>query len=85
MTTSRVAAAPPSDQQGQPVAVDASPGAIRLAPASGDPAPIVQPQTAPTTRAQYTDPYAPGAPPPPASNNSGGLQSSPLPPPRSRN
>lgn len=80
-----LAGAPPSDQQGQPVAVDTSPGAIRLAPAAGAPAPIVQPNAAPTTRAQYTDPYAPGAAPPPGANNSGGLQSSPLPPPRSSN
>jgi osmotically-inducible protein OsmY len=76
-----VAAAPPLDQQGQPVPVDTTAGAIKLAPASGTPAPIVQ--TAPTTRAQYTDPYAPGATPPPgASGNTSGLQSSPLPPPR---
>ena len=80
-----IAAAPPSDQQGQPIAVDTSPGAIKLAPVSGSPAPILQPDAQPTTRAQYTDPYAPGAAPPPGSINSGGLQSSPLPPPKSRN
>jgi osmotically-inducible protein OsmY len=35
----------------------------------------------PTTRGQYSDPYAPGATPPPgASNNASGLESSPLPP-----
>ena len=77
-----VAAAPPSDQQGQPVPVDNTPGAIRIAPPAAAPAPITGPSNQPTTRGQYTDPYAPGANPPPgASNNSIGLlQSSPIPP-----
>lgn len=80
-----VAAAPPSDQQGQPIAVDPNPNAIRLAPPSGNPAPIVGPDAQPTTRGQYSDPYAPGATPPPgasSNNNVGLLQSSPIPPPR---
>jgi osmotically-inducible protein OsmY len=77
-----IAAAPPSDVQGQPIPVDAAQGPIRLAPAAGAPAPIVPPQSQPTTRGQYADPYAPGAAPPPGANTSGGLQSSPIPPPR---
>ena len=77
-----VAAAPPSDQQGQPVPVDAIPSAISLAPPAEAPAPIVAPSAQPTTRGQYTDPYAPGAAPPPGANNNsiGLLQSSPIPP-----
>jgi hypothetical protein len=79
-----VAAAPPSDQLGQPVPVDDTQGAIRIAPPAAAPAPITGPVSQPTTRGQYTDPYAPGAAPPPgATNNSINLlQSSPLPPPR---
>jgi osmotically-inducible protein OsmY len=54
-------------------------GAISIAPSS-DAAPIVPPDRPPTTRAQYGDPYAPGAAPPPGSNNSGpALQSAPTP------
>ena len=77
-----IAAAPPSDQQGQPVPVDDTQGAIRIAPPASAPAPIVGPSTQPTTRGQYTDPYAPGATPPPGANNNsiGLLQSSPIPP-----
>lgn len=57
----------------------AAEGAISIAPSSGA-APIVPPDKPPTTRAQYGDPYAPGAAPPPGSNNSGpALQSSPTP------
>jgi osmotically-inducible protein OsmY len=48
---------------------------------SQEPAPIVPPEKPATTRAQYGDPYAPGATPPPgAKPNSGGLQSAPLTP-----
>ncbi len=81
-----LAAAPPSDQLGQPVPVDDTQGAIRIAPPAAAPAPITGPVSQPTTRGQYTDPYAPGAAPPPgAANNSINLlQSSPLPPPRER-
>ncbi|HOZ28745.1 MAG TPA: BON domain-containing protein [Hyphomonadaceae bacterium] len=80
-----VAAAPPSTQQGQPVPIDDTAGAIRIAPPASAPAPITGPSTQPTTRGQYTDPYAPGATPPPGSNNNLGLlQSSPVPPPRER-
>jgi osmotically-inducible protein OsmY len=76
-----VAAAPMVNQQGQPVALDATQGAISIAPSATKPAPIVPPQSQPSTRSQYGDPYAPGAPPPPGSNgNTSGLQSSPLPP-----
>jgi osmotically-inducible protein OsmY len=76
-----IAAAPPSDEQGQPIAVDTTRGAISLAPSSSRPAPVEAPKAQPTTRAQYSDPYAPGAAPPPGSNgNRSGLQSSPLPP-----
>lgn len=54
---------------------------VAIGPDSQEPAPIVPPEHAPTTRGEYRDPYAPGATPPPgANNNSGGLQSSPLPP-----
>jgi osmotically-inducible protein OsmY len=53
---------------------DTTQGAIQLAP-------IVAPEKAPTTRAQYTDPYAPGAKPPPGARDNGlGLQSAPLAP-----
>lgn len=56
-------------------------GAIQIAPASEQAAPIVPPERPPTTRGQYGDPYATGAAPPPgASNNSLGLESAPLPP-----
>lgn len=81
-----VAAAPPSTQQGEPVPVDNTAGAIRIAPPAAAPAPITGPSTQPTTRGQYTDPYAPGAAPPPgASGNSlNVLQSSSLPPPQER-
>lgn len=76
-----VAVAPTLNQQGQPVAVDDTRGAISIAPSGGQPAPIVPPQNQPTTRSQYGDPYAPGAAPPPGANgNTSGLQSSPLPP-----
>ena len=58
-------------------------GAVQIAPAVETAAPIVAPDRPPTTRAQYGDPYAPGAAPPPgASNNDIGLQSAPLPPPQ---
>ena len=79
-----VVAAPPSTQQGQPVPVDDTQGAIRIAPPAAAPAPITGPLSQPTTRGQYTDPYAPGAAPPPgASTNSIGLlQSSPIAPVR---
>jgi osmotically-inducible protein OsmY len=59
-------------------------GAISIAP-SADAAPIVPPEKPPTTRAQYGDPYAPGAAPPPGSSNAGsnnagaGLESAPIP------
>jgi len=54
---------------------------IRLAPAPTAPAPIVPPDNSPTTRQNYSDPYAPDAAPPPgAGNNSLGLESRPLPP-----
>jgi osmotically-inducible protein OsmY len=77
-----VAAAAPVDQQGQPVPVDTTQGAIRIAPPAAAPAPIVGPSIQPTTRGQYTDPYAPGAAPPPgaSNNNIGLLQSSSIPP-----
>jgi osmotically-inducible protein OsmY len=76
-----VAAAPTLDSQGQLVPADNTQGAINIAPSAGKPAPIVPPQTQPTTRGQYGDPYAPGATPPPGSNsNTSGLQSTPLPP-----
>lgn len=56
-------------------------GAVQIAPPVETAAPIVPPDRPPTTRAQYGDPYAPGAAPPPgASNNDLGLQSAPLPP-----
>jgi osmotically-inducible protein OsmY len=56
-------------------------GAVQIAPPAETAAPIVPPTQPPTTRAQYGDPYAPGAAPPPgASNNNLGLQSAPLPP-----
>jgi osmotically-inducible protein OsmY len=56
-------------------------GAVQIAPSAETAAPIVPPAQAPTTRAQYGDPYAAGAAPPPgASNNDLGLQSAPLPP-----
>jgi osmotically-inducible protein OsmY len=55
--------------------------AAAIEPAAENPAPIVPPDRPPTTRGQYTDPYAPGAAPPPGSrNNNFGLQSAPLPP-----
>ena len=76
-----VADAPISDQQGQPIAVDTTKGAINLAPASSAPAPIVAPDQSPNTRNAYGDPYAPGAAPPPGSNgNTQGLKSTPVPP-----
>ena len=56
-----IAAAPPSDQQGQPIAVDTTPGAIKLAPASGTPAPIVQPQDGRRPRARNTPTPTPPA------------------------
>lgn len=63
----------------------APPGPIQIAPSSAVAAPIVPPDKPPTTRAQYGDPYAPGAKPPPGANNSDlGLQSAPLPPARSQ-
>jgi osmotically-inducible protein OsmY len=79
-----VATAPIVNEQGQTVQPDNTAGAIRIAPPAAAPAPIVPSQ--PTTRGQYTDPYAPGATPPPgASNNSIGLlNSSSLPPPQQR-
>jgi osmotically-inducible protein OsmY len=56
-------------------------GDVQIAPPVETAAPIVPPDRPPTTRAQYGDPYAPGAAPPPgASNNDIGLQSAPLPP-----
>ncbi len=79
-----VAASQLTDQQGQPVANDPQAGQpIRIAPASSAPAPIVQPDAQPTSRGQYSDPYAPGATPPPGSTgNSSGLESTQLPPVR---
>ncbi|HPN06585.1 MAG TPA: BON domain-containing protein [Hyphomonadaceae bacterium] len=79
-----VATAPIVNEQGQTVQPDNTAGAIRIAPPAAAPAPIVPSQ--PTTRGQYTDPYAPGAAPPPgASGNSIGLlNSSSLPPPQQR-
>lgn len=78
-----VATAPIVNEQGQTVQPDNTAGAIRIAPPAAAPAPIVPSQ--PTTRGQYTDPYAPGATPPPGANsNSNGLQSSALPLPRER-
>jgi osmotically-inducible protein OsmY len=57
------------------------PGPVEIAPAAEQAAPIVPPAQPPTTRAQYRDPYAPGAAPPPgASSNDIGLQTAPLPP-----
>ena len=76
-----VAAAPPSDQQGRPVADPNAGQPISIAPSSAAAAPIVAPDQSPTTRGQYGDPYAPGAAPPPGSNgNTVGLQAVPLPP-----
>jgi osmotically-inducible protein OsmY len=76
-----VAAAPLSDAQGRPVTDPSAGQPINIAPSSGAPAPIVPPAQSPTTRGQYSDPYAPGAAPPPGSNgNSVGLQTVPLPP-----
>jgi osmotically-inducible protein OsmY len=66
-----VAASPVPEQSGEP---------INIAPSASQPAPIVPPQTAPTTRSAYTDPYAPGATPPPGANTDLGLRSEPLPP-----
>lgn len=54
-------------QAGQPLAQD-----------DQEPAPIVVSE--PTTRGQYSDPYAPGATPPPGARPNSGLESSPLPP-----
>jgi osmotically-inducible protein OsmY len=66
-------------QYAEPQARDEGP--IQIAPAAADPAPIVPPEKPPTTRGQYSDPYAKGATPPPgASSNSLGLQTAPLPP-----
>lgn len=76
-----VAAAPPSDEQGRPVADPSAGQPINIAPSSGAAAPVVAPSQSPTTRGQYTDPYAPGATPPPGANgNTSGLQTVPLPP-----
>jgi osmotically-inducible protein OsmY len=56
-------------------------GAVQIAPPVEQAAPIVPPDRPPTTRAQYGDPYAPGAAAPPGANNNDiGLQSAPLPP-----
>lgn len=79
-----VATAPIVNEQGQAVPPDTTSGAIRIAPPAAAPAPIVPSQ--PTTRGQYTDPYAPGAAPPPgaSSNSIGLLNSSSLPPPQKR-
>lgn len=81
-----LAAAPPSDSQGRPIADPSAGQPISIAPSSGSLAPIVAPEQAPTTRGQYTDPYAPGAAPPPGSpasnGNTVGLQTVPLPPVR---
>jgi osmotically-inducible protein OsmY len=69
-------------QQAQPpVEQPDQQGAIQIAPAADQGAPIVPPDRPPTTRGEYADPYAAGAAPPPgAANNSLGLQSTPLPP-----
>lgn len=65
----------------QQASAPAQQGAIDIAPAAEQAAPIVPPDRPPTQRGQYADPYTRGATPPPGSNNSsGGLQSSPLPP-----
>jgi osmotically-inducible protein OsmY len=54
---------------------------VAIAPPAEQAAPIVPPERPPTTRGQYTDPYAAGAKPPPgARDNNIGLQSAPLPP-----
>jgi osmotically-inducible protein OsmY len=54
---------------------------VAIAPPSDQAAPIVPPDRPPTTRSQYTDPYAAGAKPPPGARNENlGLQSAPLPP-----
>ena len=55
-------------------------GAIQIATPAEQAAPIVPPDRPPVTRAQYGDPYAPGAVPPPGANTDIGLQSAPLPP-----
>jgi osmotically-inducible protein OsmY len=69
-------AAPPQQQM-----QEAASGAIQIAPAAEQAAPIVPPERPPTTRGQYGDPYATGAAPPPgASSNTLGLESAPLPP-----
>jgi hypothetical protein len=65
-------AASPQDQ-------DIAGAPIRLAPPAGVPAPIVAPDSPPTSRQTYSDPYAAGAAPPPGSGG-GGLESRPLPP-----
>ena len=68
-------------ETGRPVTDPSAGQPINIAPSSGAPAPIVPPAQSPTTRGQYSDPYAPGAAPPPCSNgNSVGLQTVPLPP-----
>jgi len=75
----RERAAPTVQTAAAPAGQQPAEGAISIAP-SADAAPIVPPERPPTTRAQYADPYAPGAAPPPGANNTGpALQSSPTP------
>jgi osmotically-inducible protein OsmY len=55
-------------------------GPVKIAPPADTAAPIVPPDRQPTTRQNYSDPYANGATPPPGRNTSDGLTSQPLPP-----
>jgi osmotically-inducible protein OsmY len=55
-------------------------GPVQIAPPADTAAPIVPPDRQPTTRQNYSDPYANGATPPPGRNTSNGLTSQPLPP-----
>jgi osmotically-inducible protein OsmY len=75
--------APIEQAQGAPreETLAGAPGSQSPASQSQAPAPIVPPDRAPTTRGQYTDPYAAGATPPPGARpNNFGLQSAPIPP-----
>ena len=55
---------PPTTQAGAQAEFEQA-GAVQIAPSVETAAPIVPPDRPPTTRAQYGDPYAPGAAPPP--------------------
>jgi hypothetical protein len=72
---------PPTTQAGAQTEFQQA-GAVQIAPPVETAAPILPPDRPPTTRAQYGDPYAPGAAPPPGANNNNdiGLQTAPLPP-----